>query len=216
MHATTWFLTNPPSSWIAELREEETYKRMIASLEKLIDWSSVQVMTLMMPAKEYDWRLEEALRFLQGPDFVPTDSQPAPVKFNGPVHFRFPTPRPCDFSENNVVHGRLYRCSERWQERPVIIFLPGYNDSASYQLRFPLLARRCNRAGFNVATLVAPYHFQRRPRQRGAFDSGDFLLLAERTAQRSEEHTSELQSRLHLVCRLLLEKNKLRARLRSF
>src|SRR2546429_6264849 len=27
--------------------------------------------------------------------------------------------------------------------------------------------------------------------------------------QRSEEHTSELQSRLHLVCRLLLEKNKL-------
>src|SRR6266436_1100581 len=29
---------------------------------------------------------------------------------------------------------------------------------------------------------------------------------------RSEEHTSELQSRLHLVCRLLLEKKKSRAR----
>src|SRR6266436_737372 len=28
------------------------------------------------------------------------------------------------------------------------------------------------------------------------------------TAMRSEEHTSELQSRLHLVCRLLLEKKK--------
>src|ERR1041385_9303625 len=28
------------------------------------------------------------------------------------------------------------------------------------------------------------------------------------TDQRSEEHTSELQSRLHLVCRLLLEKKK--------
>src|SRR5215813_14547298 len=27
-------------------------------------------------------------------------------------------------------------------------------------------------------------------------------------ARRSEEHTSELQSRPHLVCRLLLEKNK--------
>ena len=27
-------------------------------------------------------------------------------------------------------------------------------------------------------------------------------------AGRSEEHTSELQSRLHLVCRLLLEKKK--------
>src|SRR5205809_6182273 len=32
--------------------------------------------------------------------------------------------------------------------------------------------------------------------------------LAERLDQRSEEHTSELQSRLHLVCRLLLEKKK--------
>src|SRR2546422_4907257 len=29
-----------------------------------------------------------------------------------------------------------------------------------------------------------------------------------RPASRSEEHTSELQSRLHLVCRLLLEKKK--------
>src|SRR2546422_5213471 len=29
-----------------------------------------------------------------------------------------------------------------------------------------------------------------------------------RESERSEEHTSELQSRLHLVCRLLLEKKK--------
>src|SRR3989449_7505754 len=33
-------------------------------------------------------------------------------------------------------------------------------------------------------------------------------LLPQRAGQRSEEHTSELQSRLHLVCRLLLEKKK--------
>src|SRR2546422_4000141 len=32
--------------------------------------------------------------------------------------------------------------------------------------------------------------------------------LAGRHLPRSEEHTSELQSRLHLVCRLLLEKKK--------
>src|SRR5687768_18160789 len=31
---------------------------------------------------------------------------------------------------------------------------------------------------------------------------------ARRIEPRSEEHTSELQSRLHLVCRLLLEKKK--------
>src|SRR2546422_7509194 len=32
--------------------------------------------------------------------------------------------------------------------------------------------------------------------------------LEHRAPDRSEEHTSELQSRLHLVCRLLLEKKK--------
>src|SRR5256884_6869414 len=42
--------------------------------------------------------------------------------------------------------------------------------------------------------------------------AGDGLLTAVKIASldsmRSEEHTSELQSRLHLVCRLLLEKKK--------
>src|SRR3989442_9895893 len=37
---------------------------------------------------------------------------------------------------------------------------------------------------------------------------GNAQLLAEEVDARSEEHTSELQSRPHLVCRLLLEKKK--------
>jgi pimeloyl-ACP methyl ester carboxylesterase len=65
----------------------------------------------------------------------------------------------------------------------VIILLPGWYDSASYKLRFPLIARRCNRAGFNVATLVPPYHFQRCPRQRREFERGDCLQFAKGTAQ---------------------------------
>src|SRR2546422_5476487 len=36
----------------------------------------------------------------------------------------------------------------------------------------------------------------------------DTLLVSGAGHKRSEEHTSELQSRLHLVCRLLLEKKK--------
>src|SRR2546422_3469582 len=35
-------------------------------------------------------------------------------------------------------------------------------------------------------------------------------ILGSYLVSRSEEHTSELQSRLHLVCRLLLEKKKKR------
>src|SRR2546422_3929496 len=37
---------------------------------------------------------------------------------------------------------------------------------------------------------------------------GIYLALLIQIEERSEEHTSELQSRLHLVCRLLLEKKK--------
>src|SRR3712207_7846321 len=39
--------------------------------------------------------------------------------------------------------------------------------------------------------------------------------VARRLHVRSEEHTSELQSRQYLVCRLLLEKKKRRARLET-
>src|SRR2546429_2262057 len=38
--------------------------------------------------------------------------------------------------------------------------------------------------------------------------SAEFEKAFRRRGIRSEEHTSELQSRLHLVCRLLLEKKK--------
>src|SRR3712207_8794496 len=43
------------------------------------------------------------------------------------------------------------------------------------------------------------------PRAEGA---GDLHLHVPRLLLRSEEHTSELQSRQYLVCRLLLEKKK--------
>src|SRR3712207_8649173 len=48
----------------------------------------------------------------------------------------------------------------------------------------------------------------------GALDGGDFArgIKGEAViALRSEEHTSELQSRQYLVCRLLLEKKKNRS-----
>src|SRR5437870_10955616 len=59
-------------------------------------------------------------------------------------------------------------------------------------------------AGAVLRGLVgAVYHNpmrRRRSRNRGSARSGAY--------SRSEEHTSELQSRGHLVCRLLLEKKK--------
>src|SRR2546422_1202911 len=47
----------------------------------------------------------------------------------------------------------------------------------------------------------------RRPSRSRPASSGSSSTISTRM-ERSEEHTSELQSRLHLVCRLLLEKKK--------
>src|SRR5260370_17379830 len=45
----------------------------------------------------------------------------------------------------------------------------------------------------------------------GGLRAVDYVLLfSEQNVERSEEHTSELQSHLNLVCRLLLEKKKTR------
>src|SRR2546422_3099148 len=52
----------------------------------------------------------------------------------------------------------------------------------------------------------------RNPRTCASFTSHEpeiRSLRAGTVAKRSEEHTSELQSRLHLVCRLLLEKKNI-------
>src|SRR5690348_17448810 len=44
----------------------------------------------------------------------------------------------------------------------------------------------------------------------GIRDHGNYSTPWDLAALRSEEHTSELQSPVHLVCRLLLEKKKIR------
>src|SRR3712207_8935014 len=61
---------------------------------------------------------------------------------------------------------------------------------------------------------------RRRPRRRragrhrrgGRRVGGTAVLIALTSAKRAEEHTSELQSRQYLVCRLLLEKKTTGAR----
>src|ERR1041385_9349640 len=71
-------------------------------------------------------------------------------------------------------------------------------------LFFFLMIRRPPRSTlFPYTTLFRSAGFDRVIRRHGVRGLIDFPFPC-----RSEEHTSELQSRLHLVCRLLLEKNK--------
>jgi hypothetical protein len=159
---------------------------MIAPLAKFIDWSFIQMAGAVVGlnhAPMPKWKLEEALEFLNGPDFIPVASEPAQMEFSGPRNFKFPTPHPCKDEENNIVYGRLYRCAKHWQERPVIILLDGA-FSVGYNTAFPWLARRINWAGFNVATMIAPYDLQRHPRRPTKENCLDFArVMAQNVAE---------------------------------
>src|SRR5438045_7515014 len=67
---------------------------------------------------------------------------------------------------------------------------------------FPYTTLFRSTADFNVAAPVQPTD----PNVKGTQDSVTVKLITD--TPRSEEHTSELQSLRHLVCRLLLEKKK--------
>src|SRR2546429_3592985 len=68
-----------------------------------------------------------------------------------------------------------------------------------------LLDREIGHLGLTQLRVVDSMHA--RKALMGELADG-FIALLGLDVDRSEEHTSELQSRLHLVCRLLLEKKK--------
>src|SRR3712207_8592076 len=75
--------------------------------------------------------------------------------------------------------------------------------SAGSRRRFPNLCR--------LVLPLAPRHDLQRPVRQGPLKLRRLRPRREEPGvQRSEEHTSELQSRQYLVCRLLLEKKKIR------
>src|SRR2546422_8509884 len=79
---------------------------------------------------------------------------------------------------------------------------------------FFLMIRRPPRSTLFPYTTLFRSRLRRGGRKQdryGGMAEGNGLTRHRRSQQerpRSEEHTSELQSRLHLVCRLLLEKKK--------
>src|SRR5205809_3593467 len=74
---------------------------------------------------------------------------------------------------------------------------------AGYQL-----SQRCRKLIEELFGEGKDWHGLRRFRHRGHRRVQQEALLIGWVLNRSEEHTSELQSRLHLLCRLLREKKK--------
>src|SRR5437764_5667570 len=73
---------------------------------------------------------------------------------------------------------------------------------------FFLMIRRPPRSTLFPYTTLFRSRESRHGHEPAALHRGGSARSRERTAGRSEEHTSELQSPMYLVCRLLLEKKK--------
>src|SRR2546422_3104928 len=86
-----------------------------------------------------------------------------------------------------------------------IFFFFFFNDTATTEI-YTLSLHDALPIWCRVATRIGPCH-QQSP-SRADIHPRTCAPSATRRLSRSEEHTSELQSRLHLVCRLLLEKKK--------
>src|SRR2546422_7698915 len=78
---------------------------------------------------------------------------------------------------------------ERWPNFSLYVSAPAASARIWLPRQMPKVGTRCSRPRRTCCTVLSAIFGS-----PGPFDT------------RSEEHTSELQSRLHLVCRLLLEK----------
>src|SRR2546429_5423997 len=96
---------------------------------------------------------------------------------------------------NGPATDHFFRSGE-WKRNP-----PFFVPTATTTLPF-LIERAMSTTGDAGEDVDDISGIQFRFRQR----CSDEFLVHEDVHVRSEEHTSELQSRLHLVCRLLLEK----------
>jgi len=154
---------------------------------RAIDRMVIRAAAEALEDRECDPHITEATKLMADPAFMafpvklPSDFRERPERA-----FRFSSAVQSPWSENNVVHGKLYRAGNDWTKKPATILLHGWNGEGGYYWQFPYLARRLNRCGVNAAMIELPYHAQRRPSEPGAvrnFISRDLLRMVEATRQ---------------------------------
>src|SRR3712207_7116039 len=97
-------------------------------------------------------------------------------------------PRSTLFPYTTLFRSDLLELAQAWRTWPFLAARPQADPQVAYAM-VPCGRAGALAAGFNDPTL-----------------SAGGIGLVPTLPQRSEEHTSELQSRQYLVCRLLLEK----------
>src|SRR5690349_1816217 len=79
-------------------------------------------------------RHEEAMELLKHTDFFCDFAQsPAEMKWISETKFHFTSQVFQPWDEANVVHGQIFRCDGKWQERPTMLLVHGWNDEFGYR-----------------------------------------------------------------------------------
>src|SRR5438477_7583735 len=154
--------------------------------ERLDRWAIAQACSSVV-TRQGDHHEREAEQLLAEPDFFSDPVEPPrDLRFRNRRDFSFKSQRATHWKSNSVVHGRLFRAGERWQQRPAVILLHGWNSETAYARQFPYLAWRLNRHGLNAAMFELPFHGQRCPSSSAPvnnFISHDLLCMIEATRQ---------------------------------
>src|SRR2546429_1789476 len=112
----------------------------------------------------------------------------------------------------SLVGGAMGLMIARLGVRPLLLAVPGSlprSENIGVNLSVLLYTLAVSIAVAILFGLVPAFKTSRADLQPALREGGRGATTAHHRMQnRSEEHTSELQSRLHLVCRLLLEKKK--------
>lgn len=161
---------------------------MHAALAKPLDWFSIQLARLSVHnGSGAHHQASEVEALLRGPEFLcDFVGVPEDFTFVSERQFYFTSPVASPWGRNNTVHGRFFPASERWENKPTVILLHGWNAETGYRVLFPYLAWRLTRRGVNAAMFELPYHSRRKPRGEGAirnFISDDLVHVVQATQQ---------------------------------
>ena len=139
------------------------------------------------PPPVADCRIAQAGEYLRQEDYFCNFVQAAAdLTFHDKHAFTFRSPMTTPAEANNTVFGRLYRAGRKWQKRPSVILLHGWNGERAYDWQFPWLAWRLNMSGINAAMIELPYHGRRKPQEKGAirnFISSDLFHMVQAARQ---------------------------------
>ncbi|HWN96681.1 MAG TPA: hypothetical protein VNT99_16755, partial [Methylomirabilota bacterium] len=115
----------------------------------------------VLPSPDGQSHAEEAAAFLRQPHFFAPAVAPAPLKFTGKTTFEFPSAVRTASVADDLVRGRCEYAKGKWQERPSVILLHGWNASLQYQWQFPYWCELLANAGVNAFRFELPHHMSR-------------------------------------------------------